>query len=327
MLSRSMFGCLFILLIGTACQYSKNQEECPDCSYVHSNGVEVEADHWVQCGRNGQVISSLHNGSRITQTYVDGLLDGESTCTFPNSSQIQHVENYSKDRLVSQSIFDESGMPRYSIVYSEPEMRTITSWYANGGPKSVEKLDRQLLITGDYYTPGNQRDSWVYDGKGERIARDDEGNFVSLDTFHCGELVMKTHYYATGHPMEIAPYSGGLLHGERKTYYPGGEPMAIETWHGGQQSGLTTIFQNGEKYSEISYLNNQKNGLERRFRDGTFVTQDITWLEGQMHGPAYTYTGDNETMLSDWFYKGRLTSRANFESFGLPKPNAPESGT
>ncbi|MBA3238525.1 MAG: hypothetical protein H0T62_09305 [Parachlamydiaceae bacterium] len=321
MLSRSMFGSLFISLISAGCQQqSIIQEECLDRSYVHPYGLEVEADHWVQCGRNGQVVSFLQDGSRITQNYADGMLEGESSYTFPYSSQIQCVENYWHDKLLSQTTYDASGMPQHAIVNSDDEIRTITTWYPSGSPKSVEKYDRHLLVTGDYYTPNNQRDSWVYDGQGERITRDYVGNCISLDTYKCGELVLKTLFYPNGHPMEIAPYMDGMLHGERKTYYDNGEPKAFESWSLGQQNGTTVIFQNGEKYSELPYLAGKKNGLETRYRDGSVVTQEITWLDDQMHGPTFTHTGNNETMLCDWFYKGRLTSQSNYESFNLPKP-------
>jgi antitoxin component YwqK of YwqJK toxin-antitoxin module len=246
------------------------------------------------------------------------MLEGESTYTFPYGSQIQSVEVYSKGQLISQTIYDVTGMPQHAVVNSNDEIRTMTTWYPNGSPKSIERYDHHLLITGDYYTSDNQRDSWIYDGNGERITRDSEGNCISLDTYSCGQLVLKTHYYPSGHPMEIAQYMDGVLHGERKTFYQGGEPTAIETWNLGQQSGTTVTFQNGEKYAEIPYLANKKNGLERRFRDGSIVTQEITWHDNQMHGPTFTYTGDNETMICDWFYKGRLTSKSNYDSFALP---------
>lgn len=323
MLTRSMFGCLFIILLGTACQHVvQHQEECcevSDVSYVHPYGIEVEPDHWVQCGRNGQVISFMQDGSRITQNYANGMLDGESLYTYPESSQVRAIEVYSKDQLVSQTIYDSSGIPEYAFVNLDQKIKTLTTWYPSGGPRSVEKFDGDLLITADYYSPDNQRDSWVYEGNGERIGRDEEGNFLSLDIFHSGELVCRTFYYSNGHPSEVASYSGGQLHGERRSYYECGEPMAIEEWYEGQKCGTTTVFQNGERFSEVPYLCNKKNGIEKRYRDGKVLTQEITWYDDQMHGPTYTHTGENETMFCDWFYKGRLTTRANFESFGLPK--------
>jgi len=316
MRAKSIGAFLLISMAAVGCQRNC-QDECLDRSYVHEYGVSVGSDHWVKSGKSGQVISFMRDGVRITQTYTNGVLDGPCYYTFPHSEQVQCVESYSNDVLTSKVIYRTSGTPHQSVVYESPDVCVTTVWYETGNPKSIEKCEGSMLVTGEYFNAMNQNDSWVYNGNGERNTRDEFGNFICLDTYSSGFLTQKTTYYPNGSPKEICDYNDNLPHGTRKTYYPGGEPMAIEAWHNGEQNGTTIIFQDGEKYAEVSYLSNKRNGLERRFRDGCVVTQEITWADDKMHGPTFTYAGD--TTQTDWFHKGRLTSRSNYESFAIPK--------
>lgn len=292
-------------------------ENCVDQQFIHEYGVSIDADRWQECNRNGKVITRLRDGVVLSQTFAHGLLNGESTYTYPNSEQIEKKEMFHDDVLISEIHYTPCGVPLFSRNYSSPEAWRETHWYESGHPRSIEDYARDLLVTGEYYTIHSQKDSWVHNGIGERVSRDAWGNFVSLDTFQGGEQISKLTRHPNGSTFEIIPISKGKVHGQRKTYYPGGEPMAIETWVEGQKNGVTIIFQNGEKFAEVPYLAGKKNGIEKRFRDGCVVTQEITWFDGRMHGPTFTYVGDS--VQTDWFYKGRLTTRTNFESFGIPQ--------
>jgi len=307
-----------LALLSTGCQKQCCESDCyVDQQYYHKYGAPLQPDDWCQRGSNGQVITTLRDGVVCKQTYANGELHGESTYTYPNSQQVQRVEVHSNDQLVKQNSFHVSGIPEKSVEYSTPDIRTETTWYESGHPRSIEKYKNGFLISGEYFNTQNLRDSWVNEGNGERLTRDPYGTFLSLDTFRGGQLVSQTLYYPNKTPKEIIPFQNGQVHGERKTYYPGGDPMTIEGWANGLQNGTTIIFQNGEKYAEVPYVAGKKNGVERRFRDGSVVTQEITWVNDKMHGPMYTYVG--ESTQTDWYYNGRLTTRSNFESFGLPK--------
>lgn len=324
---KTLSGCLFICLATVACESIREYENQYDCTYIHPYGVPVGCDQWVQSGSNGQCIVSWRDGVTVTQTYADGLLHGESTYTYANSSQIERIEKYCNNELTSQIFYNMVGVPRQSVVYSEPNFKTITIWYDSGNPRSIETYEGSRLITGKYYTLLNQRDSWVYKGDGERIQRNELGHFVSLDTFQDGIMTLRTTYYQNRSPKEIACYNKiGQLHGERKTYYEGGEPMAIEQWDHGEQSGITVVFQHGEKFAEVPYVEGKKNGVEKRFFNGCILVQEVTWKDDLMHGPTYTYEGD-DVVNTDWYYKGRLTTRSNYDSFGLPKSRSASCGS
>lgn len=323
---KTLSGCLLILLAATACESMKEYENRYDCTYIHPYGVPVGSEQWAESGSNGQRIISWRDGVTVTQSYADGLLHGESTYTYPLSDQIERTEKYCNNELVSQIFYNTSGVPKQSIVYSAPNSKTITIWYDCGNPRSIETYEGALLITGKYYTLLNQSDSWVYKGDGERILRNEFGHFVSLDVFLEGVMTTRTTYYQNRSPREIACYNkSGQLHGIRKTYYEGGEPMAIEQWDHGEQSGMTEVFQHGEKFAEVPYVEGKKNGVEKRFFNGCSLVQEVTWKDDLIQGPTYTYDGDR-VVNTDWYYKGRLTTRANYESFGLPKERSAGCG-
>ncbi len=316
MRSKSM-SLLFIFLATVGCQKPVEREECLERTYEHEYGLPVEAELWEDSGQNGKVFTNLRNGVSVVQNFQNGLLEGESSYTYPHNSQIERVEYYSSDKLVSQVFYSCAGNPERSIFLTFPNIRTITDWYEHGNPRCIETYEDDLLISGEYYSLQNQCDGRIYNGNGERFVRDELGVLVSQDYFHSGKLMQRTFFYANGSPREVCSIMNDVLHGERKTYYPGGDPMAIEKWNNGRQTGLTIVFQNGEKFAEVLYQDNLKHGIERRYRDGCIVTQEITWVNDLKHGPCVTYHGD--VVDTDWYYKGRLSTRANFESFALPR--------
>lgn len=318
MLLNKLFGCLFICLATVACESITEYDNRYDCTYIHPYGLPVGCDQWAQSGSNGQRIVSWRDGVTVTQTYADGLLHGESTYTYPHCDQKERVELYCNNDLASQVFFSMEGAPTQSVVYLKPNTKTITIWYDRGNPRSVETYDGERLVNGNYYTLLNQCDSWVYKGDGERIQRNELGHFVSYDTFQNGFMTLRTTYYQNCSPREIACYNKcGQLHGERKTYYEGGEPMAIEQWDHGMQSGITVVFQHGEKVAEVPYVEGRKDGIEKRYIDGSTLVQEATWKDNLLQGPTYTYEC-GQVVNTDWFYKGRRTSRANYDSY-FPK--------
>jgi len=321
---------LAFTLVAAGCQQAPRigyveQQPVPieyvDQTYHHRYGIEVPEDHWYKSGCSGQVVTTLRDGITVSQTFSNGMLNGEASYTYPNNTQIERKEFYKDDIVVSEIHYGPSGSPKYSKEYSSPDIWVETHWYESGQPRSTEKLERGLLINGEYYTTDHQKDSWIYDGAGERISRDDWGNFVSVDAFRGGELASITTRHSNGSIHEITPYAEGRIHGDRKSYYPGGDPMSIETWLHGEKTGTTQIFQNGEKYADVPYVRGKKQGIERRYKDGSLLSQEISWTDDKMNGPTHTYVGDS--VQTDWFYRGRSTSRANFDSFALPKRPLP----
>lgn len=310
-------------LFATACTHTAresdecfNANECVDQVYIHQYGVRVRPDYWSERGKNGQIVSTLRDGVVVTQSYSGGELHGECSYTYPNTNKVCRSEVYENNVLQKETHYYRSGAPKQTSEWTSPNCKTISCWYECGAPRCVEKFEDGHLLMGEYFNKKGDRDSWVYNGNGERLSRDSNGYFLSHDEFHGGELCRRTYLYPTKGPREIVCLKDGIPHGERKTFYPDGSPCSIETWENGHQNGNTVIFQNGERYADIPYLDGKKNGIEKRYIDGAHLSQEITWFNDQMHGPTFTYVG--ESVQTDWFYKGKMTSRSNFESYYAP---------
>lgn len=288
------------------CEYVPVVEQ----SYVHRYGVEIPPEDWEMRGQHGQVVTKLKNGVVVSRTYVSGILDGETTYTFPHSETIEKKENFEKDILVSDMIFYRSGAPKQETKY-EGGKKTVLKWYENGTPQSQETYDREFLVFGEYQKPNSQLESKVVGGHGLKTRRDQYGILEGVDTILKGEVVLTTTYYPNGVPKEMTPFVNGIVSGQVKTFLPGGEPKSIEEWNNGEKTGITTLFENGEKFAEIPYRNGIKNGLEKRYRNNSQIAEEITWIDDIKHGPHSTYIAD--VVKTDWFFQGKPVTKVAFE--------------
>jgi antitoxin component YwqK of YwqJK toxin-antitoxin module len=315
MRSLYLLGLATIALATASCarQYPDDEEYVVDETYFHKYGVVVPVDFWEQSGEHGAVISTMADGVVITRSYCSGLLDGETTYTFPHSSQIQKKEIYSQGTLVKvlELYFDGTPQIETSLDYPSPGMKTISTWYLSGTPRSVEQFRGNQLYSAGYFSSYNQRDASVENYQGTRLVRDEYGQLNSTDTIRDGILETRATYHPNGSPKELTPYQDGIIHGEKRTFHPAGEPNTIEQWVGGQQNGTTVVYLHGEKFAEVPYVDGSRQGIERRYRDGDQLVQEINWNDGQMHGPATNYVGDTEK--TEWYYQGILTSKGDYD--------------
>jgi antitoxin component YwqK of YwqJK toxin-antitoxin module len=313
MRSLHLAGVLPLVLLATSCARQSNQEVCVvDQKYVHKYGVEVPSEFWSASGEHGSVISRMDNGIVITRTYASGTLDGDSTFTYAHSSQIQKREIYSQGTLVKEIEYYFDGTPRAETTFDSPiGIKTVSTWYLSGTPRSVEQYSGGLVINGEFYNANNQKDAFVQDSEGTRLVRDDYGQLVATDDIKGGQLIMRTTYHHNGSPKEKISYNNGQIDGQKFTFHPAGEPDSLEEWSNGQQHGLTTIYLHGQKYAEVPYVADKRQGIERHYRDGKDSVQEISWQNGKLHGPSTTYVGD--TSKSEWYYMGQPTSQSDYE--------------
>jgi antitoxin component YwqK of YwqJK toxin-antitoxin module len=314
MRSLLFIGLSALIFLPTACsQRIREHTDIIDQTYVHKYGVAVPSDYWTSSGEEGVVVTTTADGVIMTETYSAGVLDGEKSYTFPHSEQIQKREIYRKNELLEAVEYDFDGTPKQKTLYELPtRIRHTVVWYIGGSPKSDEYFDGDILKSGEYYTLSNQRESRVDNFQGMRAIRDDYGQLLFTDNIEGGKLVLRISYHSNGSPREITPYKDGVIEGVKKTFHPGGEPNTIEEWAADKQNGITTIFQNGEKYAEVPYVDGHKKGVERQYRDGSSIVMEITWEDDQKHGPWTAYVGD--TVKTDWYYQGQLTTKSSFEA-------------
>jgi antitoxin component YwqK of YwqJK toxin-antitoxin module len=310
-LPRSLY---FLILLGSlsSCQ---NRNCCDEvvCETVHRYGVSLPPEDWSERGRCGQVVSMRKDGVAVTRNYDNGILHGECTYSFAHRDVIQKREMYEQGNLTQEQLHYTSGMPYKQTNYEGPGRQSMTIWYESGAPHAREIIDNGNLIQAEYYSMDQQLESNVENGNGLRTRRDGQGQLQSVDTIQNGQMVMSTTYHPNGAPAVITPYVNGMIEGDRRTYLPGGEPATIEKWRGNLQHGTSQEFEHGEKRAEVPYVNGRKHGIERRYRDdGQTLAQEITWVQGQKHGPTYSYIGNTKT--TDWYFRNRqVANKATFD--------------
>lgn len=291
-----------LLCLLTACHTAHPASEEVVCATIHRYGVPLDPSDWSARGQDGQVVSMRKNGVTVTRNYAGGILHGESTYTFPGRKLIHKKEDYHQGSLVAEHRYYPDGSPCQHVAYHPPDGRTITMWYQNGALQRREEMQGDRLVCGAYYNFAEQLESSVVDSHGLRTCRGALGQLESVDTLSEGKMVMRATYYPNGMPAALTPYVDGEIEGCRRTFLLGGEPATLETWQGNAQHGLTTLFEQGEKWAEVPYVKGYRHGVERRYREDQTLVQELTWVQGQQHGPAYTYIGGATQV--DWFFRG-----------------------
>ncbi len=305
-------GLVALLSAFTACGSNKSGDYVVDETYVHKYGVAVPPTFWKESGKNGAVVSTMANGVVVSRSYQEGVLDGDTSYSFPHSSQIEKIETYRQGDLVKTTNYYFEGTAKSEKEPSDKEgLYTLSSWYLSGTPRSKETYNAELLVSGQYFDINNHKDASVEDSQGTRLIRDDYGHLLATDTIDQGQIALKTTYHPNGAPKEQIPYRNGVIEGSKKTFYPAGEPATIEPWTKGKQHGITLTFQHGEKLSDVPYVNGVKEGKEIRYRDGKTVVQEINWKNGLQHGATTTYVGN--TSKVEWFYQGKSTTKSDYD--------------
>lgn len=311
MLRKIRFPALCSLLLASGCGAPKTENETISKSYIHKYGYAVSQEEWDARQYPGQVIEVLKNGVTITATYENGNLHGPYTITYPHSQIVEKYILYNTGSPVKEVSYDVSGMPTEETIRLSSDRHTVTAWYTDGVPKSVEEFQGEELREGTYFAKNHEKESSIVRGNGTRILRDREGTLLCKDTFEEGFMTERNAFYPSGSPESISYYSENRLHGTRKTFTPAGEPLAVEDWANGHLHGLCTYYKNGAKELEVYYLYGQKHGSETHFLDGESVMHQVSWERGQKHGPETFFLAEGPKLT--WNYEGKEVSRSRFE--------------
>jgi antitoxin component YwqK of YwqJK toxin-antitoxin module len=306
-----LLSSLILLLFMTACQ--SNCSNCDEvvCEAVHRYGVPLEPDDWSARGQDGQIISMRKDGVTVARTYDGGVLNGESSYSFPHRDVIQRKEIYNQGVIECECTHYPNGLPQQQITYQSPTQQSTTIWYENGAPQAHEEFVNERLVRGAYYDINHQIESKVDESNGLRTCRDGLGQLQSMDTIENGQMILRTTYHPNGIPSAYTPYVNDMIEGQRRTFQTGGEPATLEEWTHDVQHGNTTVFEYGEKWADVPYVNGRRQGIEYRYRDGQ-TAQEVNWVQDQQHGPSYSYI--NGTTQTDWYFRGRqVPNKATFD--------------
>jgi antitoxin component YwqK of YwqJK toxin-antitoxin module len=295
---------------------AQHSREVVNQTYVHRYGVEVSPEDWAARGKSGKVVTTRRDGVVLTQHFSKGRLHGVTTYTFPHSELAKRTEEYVEGTLIREINHYTNGFPEEEICYNGPGDKTITLYYDVGTPWVREQIVDGRIVHAEYYNNHHKLEARIDNGFGERVRRDSFGHLLSRDEFESGVMVKRTVYHPNGNPKEVTPYVDGVINGLRRTFLPDGEPNTIEEWASNQQHGMTTLFQNGEKIAEIPYVFGTKEGIERRYSNGSDVVEEITWVSGSKHGPYNTYVGSK--MQTDWYHQGKRVNKNTYEFLSRP---------
>lgn len=306
----SILGALGVILCGC---YNKDNKEDQVISqrYIHKYGYAVSKDEWEARNYPGQVITTLRNGVTVSATYENGILNGPCTHTFPHSQTIETYFLYNQGNCVKELYYDIKGMPMREVVHLSPTRYTVTLWYVEGTPMSIEEYANLELLEGQYFTTSNETEARVEKGVGKRIRRDQQGTLLSKDLIEAGQMVKRESFYPNGTPENFTVFVDGKIHGERRLFAASGEPLAVEEWVHGKLHGKSTYFKNGLKAVEISYLYGLKNGLETHFLDDGKISQEIEWENDKKHGASTFYI--DGIAQSQWYYNGDFVTKKKFD--------------
>jgi antitoxin component YwqK of YwqJK toxin-antitoxin module len=304
------FSLLSLMIFSSCTQKATTDPTVLKTQYTHVYGAKLSAQEWERTGQTGEQTIFLNTGELVKKTFKKGLLDGETTYTFPHSQTVQKKLLYENGKLISECFYETHGLPIKSISY-EGSQREITHWYLEGSPRSIEKYVGRELVDGKYFSQTQSLESEVIDKEGIKTLRNEHGLLLSKETIAAGHVVLVTLYYPSGLPQSITPFVNGVVEGERKLFFVEGEPKAIEKWENGKQTGITIEFQNGQKYAEVPYIADKKQGIEKRFKDGVLV-MEISWKEDLQHGFTRHYIG--KEVHTDWYYEGNKVSLATFNT-------------
>ncbi len=303
------FAITIALLSG--CNGKKNDNPVVSQRYMHKYGYAVSQEEWESRNYPGQVITTMRDGVTVTTTYEHGILHGPCTYTYPHSQTVETYYLYNNGNLAKEIRYDRHGMPVREEIRLSPTRYSLTMWYANGSPLSIEEYTGDELIEGQYFSSTNETEARVDKGNGQRVRRDQNGMLLFRDEIEKGYMTKRDAFYPSGLPESVAHYHINNLQGERRKFSETGEPVAVEEWKNGNLHGVATYFHNGVKISEVSYLNGLKNGIERHFIDGDIISQEFAWENDKRHGPSIYYADGQ--VRTEWYYDGVGVSQRRFE--------------
>lgn len=280
-------------------------------TFYHKYGVPVKKDEWQRNGQSGKITEMFADGVAVTHTYKGGVLDGETTYTFPNTSTVEFKELYRNGSLISRLAHYESGVPKREERFEHQELVAVRGWYESGTPALLESYNNGSLISGEYFTLENILEAKVEDGLGKRLVRNNDGELVYKDKIEFGKLTERITFFANGDPSSVTSYLNDQIHGSRLTFLPGGIPSTVESWANGKQEGPMIIYHNGLKFAEIPFVKGEKHGIELRYRDGKEIAEEVSWKRGEQHGPRKIYAGQNTK--TQWYHQGELVSRPTYQ--------------
>ena len=289
----------------------KDDSDVVSQQFVHKYGMTLTQKAWDEGAKDGQVISHLKDGVTVTENYIAGALQGNTTRTYPNSDSVEQLLVYDQGTLTKKVFYDEAGVPISGESLDLDGRKTVTCWDNKGAPLSVEVYENQNLISGEYYNQSNECEASIVQGTGERIHRDRNLQLLNKDAFKEGLLTHRTCYHPNGSIESEISFDNYQLHGKQTTFTENNVPLVEANWNHGVLDGMQLLYTDGVVTCEIPYIKGQKQGIEKHYDTGKNLIAEIHWVDDLRHGSSRLY-GTTETKV-DWYYAGKSVSLERFQ--------------
>lgn len=282
---------LFSLCLSLSCQPSKGRVLHE--KYSNNSKLSLSKAEWSQRGGTGQIQRFLRDGTLSTENYRHFLLQGESTQTHPYSTEIATWEWFERGECRERKSYSSSGILLQEERFSPLGKRSVRSWFCDGAPRFIEEYskneEREILESGEYFSPRLEVESCIDRGEGERIVRDTEAEQILLrQKVSEGQITEEKAYFPTGTLERVTHYAEGKREGEEQLYSPSGELLA-----------------------KIPHRKGKREGKELRFREGK-VVEEISWKADVREGPTRIFC-DGSTPLIEWYHRGKRVSKIKYQ--------------
>ncbi|WP_201456634.1 toxin-antitoxin system YwqK family antitoxin [Chlamydia sp. 17-3921] len=312
-----LFCIIFTLSCSAYGSIRKNDPSVIKETFRNNYGIIVSGQEWTRRGCDGTITKVLKDGSTLHEVYTNGLLHGEITLTFPHTTTFAVIKTYDQGRLTSYKTFFHNGQPFQEELFQEDGSFTVVRWPDTKDndtitdPYFIETTYQGCILEGSYCSFNGKYSSKIHNGEGVRSIFSPSNVLLAEETFYEGIMTKRTTFYPNRDPETITHFVNDQPHGLRFTYLIGGIPNTIEEWRSGYQDGTTTVFKNGCKVSEISFVKGKKEGIELRYNEQEIVAEEVSWQNNVLHGMRKIYAGG--IYKSEWYHRGRLVSKAKFE--------------
>ncbi len=88
-------------------------------------------------GQDGKIVQLTSERCHHHKSLVNGVLEGETTYTFPNSSTIQMTEIYDAGVLIARRDNYLSGVAMKEETFAGDELIKLCTWYEAGTPQAT----------------------------------------------------------------------------------------------------------------------------------------------------------------------------------------------
>jgi len=303
---------LFVLLSLFAlvgCQDDQNTAVATT-RYIHKYGFDISKEEWESRKQDGFIISQLDNQAVKKASYVNGVLQGHTTYTYPSSSIISKIEEYDDGNLLKTVYNDLEGNPFKEELLEFDNRKIITLWDKQGVPMSVEEYQNNILVKGDYFTQKHEKEAFIENGAGTRMKRSRDGQLLCKDQIENGLVVHRMTYHPNGNIQSTASFDNYVLNGEQKTYSPDGNLLTEMMWNHGNPDGMKIVYRNNKVVLKVPYVNGKRHGLEKAWDDDGRLITRIQWQDDIRHGSS-RYYGKEDTQI-DWYYLGKAVSQQQY---------------